>query len=289
MTDSGAAATKIPLGIPDLDRRLRGGVSPGTSVLAIGPVGTGYNEFVDTAAVMHGNWLDDSGLFDLEYDAHLSAMHRPSAVNYLSLTQTVDRVRADIRRLVEDDWEEPAFNQIRFDSLADSVADLGPVRVDGSGSFAYGQPAGEQSEAYQAFMRQFGNDISAAIDDSVVVIDALSNVIPIIHKYLDWSDTYFVVQTLCHMVATSDSLLLASADADVCSDRERALLKELFDVVLEFGWFGDGIEQRRTLRITKFPEYQQHNPDEGRVVFDVKIDRGYFGVSSVEKIPPSRL
>lgn len=288
-TNEDTKPRKIPVGIPDLDFQLRGGVPPGTVLLTIGPTGTGVEEFMYSAAVMHGNWQADSDLFELAYDRVEADLHQPNQVHYVSLGGPESQLRQSLDSMAEREWVEHAIDNIAIHDLASPLTELGPVRIRNDGELEYRETGGDVQNPYQGFLRSFGDALVGQLTNSVVFLDQITDLLPLVYKYLDWPDLFFILQTLCYRVAKSNSILIAGANDEFLSRRERALAIRSFNSVLTFDWFGEGGEQRRTIEITKFPEYWRENPAEDRVIFDVEIDRDEFGISSVEKIPPSRI
>jgi hypothetical protein len=128
---------KIPTGVPSIDNRLRGGVRPGTTILAIGPFGTGYHEFLRTAAIMHGNWQAESGLFDLEYGSVGESVLRPSQVRYISVNDSEKKFRRYVHDLADENVAYPALEQIDVRSLSAEIAELGPIKPSAEGGFEY--------------------------------------------------------------------------------------------------------------------------------------------------------
>jgi len=119
-------------------------------------------------------------------------------------------------------------------------------------------------------------------------VDAISDFLPVARKFVDDDDIYFIAQTLCHLAAEAGSVLIACADTNVLSEQEEGLLKRPFEGILDFGWFGEGSRQHRTMTVSKFPEFWHETDTGARATFDVDVDTDYFGLSSMEKIPPSR-
>lgn len=281
----------VPLGIPGLDRRLDGGIRAGSSLLVIGSFGSGYREFLKTAAVIHGNWQAESGLFDLEYDWQTDSLHRPSEVRYMAITESESRLHRSLANVADSEWVRPAIEHLTCSNLADEYATLGPVKPSSSVHMEYKYEDGSVGDAaeFQQFFRAFGQEIVESMSDELVLVDAISDFLPVSRKYLDWTDLYFISQTLNYIVSASDSVLIAAADADILDQREQALLRRTFDNVLDFEWFGEGTQRRRAMAVTKFPRFWRETGSEDRVLFDVELDRGYFGISDVKKIPPSSL
>jgi archaellum biogenesis ATPase FlaH len=280
--------SKIPLGIPSIDSRLNGGVRPGTTILASGPFGTGYQEFLRTAMMMHGNWQAETDLFELSYSTVPDSVRRPSQIRYISVNDSERRFRRNIHDLADDEIAYPALEHVTFHTLASEVANLGPIKPSEEGGFEYTSEANPSSEEYERVFRRF-DDIIEAAPGEVVFVDSISDFLPIADKFLDETDLYFIAQTLCHVVAESNSVLIAGANTEHLTQNQRGLLKRTFEAVLDFGWSGQGGQKRRTMTITKFPEFRRESGTEQRAVFDLRIDRENFGISDVQKIPPSRL
>ncbi|WP_147441169.1 hypothetical protein [Halorubrum sp. Atlit-26R] len=283
------STSKIPIGVPSIDSRLRGGIRPGTTLLAMGPFGTGHHEFLRTIAILHGNWQAESDLFELAYGEVSNNVRQPSQVRYLSINDSETRFQRNLHDTGSSEWVDTALEHISFHSLANDVADLGPVKPAEKGTgFTYESKEERPSDKYQQVFRRF-DDLIEEVPGEIAIVDSISDFLPITSKFLDPMDLYFISQTLCHVAAESNSILIAGADSELLTERERALLKRTFEGVLNFGWFGQGSQQRRTMTVTKFPEFWREADPNGRVTFDLDIDRDRFGISSTEKIPPSKL
>ncbi|WP_276257338.1 RAD55 family ATPase [Haloglomus litoreum] len=281
-----APRPKVPIGIPSIDRRLNGGVRKGTTLLVTGPFGTGYQEFLRTAAVLHGNWQTESGLFELEYGEVPATVTRPSQIRYIALNDTETAFRRHIHDIAANDIAYPALEGIEFHSISASIAELGPITPE-DGGFRHKTAEERMSDAYQSVFEEF-DQLIEGISDEIVIIESLSDFFPVTAKFLDPADIYFIAQTLCHVVSESDSVLIAGADEELLQHNEAGLLKRSFEGVLDFGWLGEGTARRRTMTVTKFPEFWRESNDDETTMFDLDIDRERFGISSVKKIPPSR-
>lgn len=286
-TGTNSQRAKTPVGIPSFDNRLRGGVRPGTSILAIGPTGAGYHEFLRSAAIMHGNWQAESGLFNLTYDDLPESVHQPSQVRYITVNDSEKTFRRHIHDLADDEFAYPALEHITVHSLAEEMANLGPIKPGAGGGFKYKSKTDQSTEYYEQVFRRF-DDLIEAKPGEIVFIDSLSDFVPIIWKFFKPGDLYFIAQTLCYLVAESNSILIAASDANLIGQQRQGLLERSFEAVLEFGWFGEGLQQRRTLTVSKFPEFWRETDTEGRVNFDLEFNRDRFGISEIEKIPPRR-
>jgi hypothetical protein len=286
-SDTNNQRPKIPIGIPSFDNRLRGGIRPGTSILAIGPTGAGQHEFLRSAAIMHGNWQAESGLFDLTYDEVPEAVRQPSEVRYITVNDSKSAFRRNMHDLADDEFVYPALEHINVLSLAEEMANLGPIKPGAGGGFEYRPRSDQSTEGYEQVFRRF-DDLIEAEPGEMVFIDSLTDFVPLIWKFFDPGDLYFIAQTLCYVVSKSDSVLIAAGDANLVGQQRQGLLERSFEAVLDFGWFGEGLRQRRTLTVSKFPEFWRETDTNGRINFDLEFNRNKFGISEIEKIPPRR-
>lgn len=286
-SDTTNQRSKIPIGVPSFDNRLRGGIRPGTSILAIGPTGTGYHEFLRSAAIIHGNWQAESGLFELTYDDMAEAVQQPSQVRYITINDSEKTFRRHIHDLAADEFAYPALEEINCLSIAEKMANLGPIKPEASGGFKYKSKSDQSTDYYEEVFRRF-DDLIEAKPGEIVFIDSLTDFVPLMWKFFEPGDLYFIAQTLCYLVARSNSILIAAGDANLISQQRQGLLERPFEAVLDFGWSGEGLQQRRTLTVSKFPEFWRETDSEGRVNFDLEFNRDRFGISEIEKIPPGR-
>ena len=279
---------KIPLGVPSLDSRLKGGVRPGTTILASGKPGTGYRAFLWTAAVLHGNWQAGTDLFELAYDEIPGSVRQPAQVRFISVVDSETVVKQHLRDTADDDAAAAAIGALSFRSLSEELAELGVLKPSQNGGFEYTTVADRSIEAYDRMFNRF-DDLIEAVPGEVIILESLSDFLPVVEPFADTADLFFIAQTLCHVIAESDSILIAGANTEALSKTEEGHLKRPFEGVFDFDWFGEGPRRRPTMSVAKFPEFRREAGTDGRSFFDLTINRDRFGISRTEKIPPSQL
>ncbi|WP_121577867.1 hypothetical protein [Haloarcula sp. Atlit-47R] len=147
------------------------------------------------------------------------------------------------------------------------------MKPGAGGGFEYKSKTDQSTEQYQHVFRRF-DDLIETKPGEVVFVDSLTDFVPVIWKFFEPGDLYFSAQTICYIVAESNSILIAAGDADFISAQRQGLLERSFEAVLDFGWFGEGLRQRRTLTVSNF---------------DLVIDRDRFVISEIETIPPGTI
>lgn len=281
--DTGTYEARTPLGVPSLDQYLDGGVRPGTSVLAIGSFGAGYRELLQTAAIMHGNWKADTSLFHSEYGDYAETIRQPERIQYVSFNETTAQLKRTFTDIAHDEWVDEALEAISFAGFGDVISSLGSVTPTSDGTLAYQEGAGELMRDYQEFLREFGDWLFSELTRDVVIIDSFSDLIPVAYKYMDWTDLYFILQTVCSLIRDSDSILIAGADTGLLDEREQTFFKRTFGNVLEFEWIEGESQQKRGMTISNFPQLCCGAAIRNNQLFEVALDRESFGISELER------
>lgn len=283
--DDATDDAQIPLGVPFLDRRLDGGVRPGTSVLSIGPFGSGYCALLQTAAIMHGHWKANTSRFHSEYGEYAETLRPPERIRYVSFNETTAQIEQKTADIVHDEWMDEALEEVSFAGFGDVMAGLGSVTPTSDGTLTYQDGAGELMRDYREFLRKFGDWLFTELTREVIIIDSLSDLIPVAYKYMDWTDLYFITQTVCNLIHDSESILIAGVDAGFLDEREETFFKRTFGNVLEFEWLETSTPKKRGMTVSNFSQLSLGAGVGINQLFGVEIDGGAIGISELDRTP----
>lgn len=83
--------------------------------------------------------------------------------------------------------------------------------------YKYDEGSTDETTDIHPFFRSLGDSLAGRLADRLILVDALSDIMPVASKYLDWTDLYFIGQTMNYTIDASDSILFPAADADLDS------------------------------------------------------------------------
>lgn len=283
---------RIPLGVPDLDFRLGGGVLPGYAVLSMGAVGTGYRELLYTAATVHGNrQLDNAVPVASDVYRRRPDGHRwPDAVHYVSLTRTEAQFERELQHVIDREWATAALDGITFESFADEFASLSTVgrlltaQSDRDGRLDVPVNPDVTDADYRQFLRTLGDYLLEHASGNVVVIDGMTQLIPVMTKAFDWQEVYMVLTAIRQLFARLDAVVLTAVDEGLLSERERGLLVSAFDGVLQFDWEVGDTTRRRVMGLLKFRELLATMSESELAEFELDLEWGGIGIKNIRKI-----
>ena len=263
---------RFPIGVPDLDRLLGGGVTAGESILTLGEPGAGHRTFLYTAAMVHGAWQSEAEIFDLEYGDLAADLTKPDTVHYVSLTMSHDRFRHELRHTLGDEWVEAGLDGIEFTSFADGYTSLAPLN-------------GHDTDNYRAFFDRINDFFEREVGRDVVFFDSFSNLVPIVHKFASWEDMWLVLDLRRILNHREGTVTITHADVGALTERGFGFTTSTVDAILRFSWESAGTQRYRVLTVEKFRELMSRAGDDIWRKFDISIDPSGVGIHSIKKIP----
>lgn len=283
---------RVPLGIPDLDFKLGGGVLPGYSVLSTGEKGTGYRELLYTSATIHGNQQRGTVIPESsDVYRRPEEFHWPERVHYISLSQTEAQFERELVHVINTEWAETALAGIEFKSFTSefislsTVAQLLAARNDHHGTLDVPADPEVTGADYRQFLRVVGEYLLDHARESFVIVDGLTQLVPVLTKTYDWQETFFVLSAFNQLFAELDAVFVTAVDADLLSHRERGIFGTSFDGVLQFQWDEAASTRRRLLTIKKFRELLATVNEDELAKFELDLEWGGVGIKNIRRIP----
>ncbi len=282
---------RVPLGVPDLDIRLGGGVLPGYSVLSMGGIGTGYREFIFTAAAVHGSHQLGSIIPDSVDVYQQSSAHRwPDDVCYLSLTQTEAQFKRELLHVIESSWAEIALDGLTFHSVVDEFLSLSTIAQltqtePGDGPLATPVDPEISDADYRQFLRTIGDMLLDRPEHSFIIIDGMTELLSALTKTFDWQEMFFVLAALRKTIVERNTVLLTPVERSLLTGREYSVLVNSFDGVLEFRWDRANHTRRRLMTMQKFRELLATAGEDELAQFELDLEWGGVGIKKIRKIP----
>lgn len=282
---------RTPVGVPDLDFKLDGGVPQGYSVLSMGNAGAGYRELIHTAVTIHGNHQIES-IVPNSVDVYqgLNGYQWPREVHYVSFVKTEAQFERELLSIIDRRYAETALDGIQFKSFMPEFMSLSTIphlisssKDGGSTLDAPDYPELTQRD-YRQFLRIVGDYLLNHGNRNLIIIDGFTHLVPVLTKAFDWQEMFFVLTSLNQLVRQLNSVFMTTVNKAILSDRELGVIVSSFDGILEFGWEERNANRQRVMTLAKFRELLAMADKEELKKFEVTIDRGGFGIKNIRKI-----
>lgn len=276
--------SRIPFGISRFDRTIGGGAPSGSVVLLAGEVGAGAREFIYTTAVMNGLARADEDRFDLYYgDLHEQA-RLPEAIHYLSFTSARAPLIEEMRHTLDAALVESGTEPMHFGDLSEEYFQLSPVPSEWYSERTQSITSLGQNADTDDVLDAMGDYLSEHAEDSLVVIDSVTDLISAAGKVMDWSDITLLMKGLEKATNQWGGLILLHVTLDTLSETELGTLMDATNGTFLFEWESGGSERDRTMVVKQFRGVLSRLEDENIVRFETDIGDTGFDISDVRKI-----
>ncbi len=276
--------SRIPFGISRFDRTVGGGAPSGSVVLLAGEVGAGAREFIYTTAVMNGLAQADEEQFDLYYgDLHDQA-RLPEEIHYLSFTTAESPLVEEMRHALDPELVESGTEPMRFGDLSEEYFQLSPVPPEWYSERTRSITSLGQDTDTDDVLDAMGDYLSEHAEDSLVVIDSVTDLISAAGKVMDWTDITLLLKGLEKAANQWGGLILLHVTLDTLSETELGTLMDATNGTFLFEWESGGSERDRTMVVKQFRGVLSRLEDENIVRFETDIGDTGFDISDIRKI-----
>lgn len=275
---------RIPFGIQRLDAIIGGGAPSGSVVMLAGEAGAGAREFLYTSALMGGLAHADDKLFDFHYGSLKADATIPETVHYVSFTTNAEEFQIELADVFDEEIVENGSEELAFKDLSETYFQLSPVpRSWYRGTRESITALNEQADRRDVF-EALGDYLDDNATDSLVLIDALSDLTAVTGDHMGWSDIVLLVKGLQKAARTWDGLILLLVNKEGLTEPELGTLAGSVDGTLVFEWERGGNELTRTMVVHEFRGVLPEIEAENIVRFETEIRPTGFDVSDVRKI-----
>jgi archaellum biogenesis ATPase FlaH len=143
---------------------------------------------------------------------------------------------------------------------------------------------GHATEDRSSVPERLGEVLSNHAENSLVVIDSLTDLISAGDENLEWSDVPQLLKGVSRAAYDWGGLILVHLNHETLSDREHGQLIDACDGTLMFEWESGGSARARTLVVRQFRGVLSRIEDENIVRFETEIGEAGFDISDVRKI-----
>jgi len=276
--------SRVPFGVSRLDRMIGGGAPAGSTVLLGSEVGAGGREFLYTTAAINGLAHADEELFDLYYGDVGEGARVPEGIRYLSFTQERPAIVEEMGYVMDDDLVSAAVEAIEFEDLSEEYFQLSQVPSEWyAGQTADINSLGDRHDRRDV-LDAIGDYLSEAGEDSLVVIDSVTDLISVASAEMDWRDITLLMKGLSKAARQWGGLVVMLVTLETLQATELGRLMEATDGTFLFEWETGGSERARTMVVKQFRGVLSRLEEEEIIQFETEIHGGGFDVSDVRKI-----
>ena len=275
---------RIPFGIRRLDSTVDGGAPAGSLVLLSGEAGSGAREFLYTSAAMNALASADPELFDLYYGGVMETAEMPPEVHYITFTAERARLRREIKHVLNDEIVDGMADSVQFHDLSPEYFRVSPVprewysaRTASIGGLGAADDRASVPEA-------LGDVLTQHADDSLVIIDSLTDLISTAGEELSWSDIPQLLKGMSRAAYEWGGLILVLLNHETLSPERHGQLIDASDGTFMFEWETGGSTRARTLIVRQFRGVLSQIEDEDIVRFETEIGDAGLDISDVRKI-----
>lgn len=247
---------KVPTGIADLDSIVDGGFPAGSTVLLLGEVGAGMQEYVYTAAskIAIVNQRPDARHYYL--GDHCDASELPSRICYITFARSRDIILQELAA---------SFNREYFEAFRDRTT----FRDLSSAYFRHSVVPASWTDQEDPFETPSGNileDLVRFLDEeafgSIVIIDSLTDLV--VSESVEMKDLVTTIKGLQRAAKRWEGLVYLLLTRGILERRYEQMLMDSVDGCLVFEWKGyaRSSHRQRYMYAEKFTSVLPHLPRE---------------------------
>jgi archaellum biogenesis ATPase FlaH len=275
---------RIPFGVSELDSLIGGGSPPGSVVLLAGDAGAGAREFLHTSATFNALAHADPDTFELHYGSVADEAALPEEVHYVSFTASPREIREEIFHTVDDELMDAAMPEIEFEDLSREYFQLSPIPRDWYvGKRRTLEDLGSASDRRDV-LEAFGDYLTANARGSLVLVDALTDLMALPDEQVDTSEVTMLLQGLKKASQSWGGLILVLVNQESLTSTQMGTLMGAVDGTLGFEWESGGNERDRTMYVREFRGVLSRIEAEDIIRFETEIHDAGFDISNVRKI-----
>ncbi|SIR27190.1 RecA-superfamily ATPase, KaiC/GvpD/RAD55 family [Haladaptatus litoreus] len=275
---------RIPFGVSQFDSLIGGGSPPGSVVLLAGDAGAGAREFAYTSATINALGHADTDQFDLHYGEVDSRASLPEEIHYVSFTASAPEIHAEITHAIDEELVSPASELMEFEDLSTEYFQLSPIPHDWYVEKRRTITDLGQSHSRRDILEALGEYLTDHASGNLVVIDSLTDLIPLPDKQADWHEISMLLKGMKKASQSWGGLILVLVDQESITNTQMGELMGATDGTISFEWERGGNERARTMFVREFRGVLSRIEDENIIRFEIEIQGDGLDISNVRKI-----
>jgi len=250
------AIRKVPTGIADLDSIVDGGFPAGSTVLLLGEVGAGMQEYAYTAASKIAIVNERPAARHYYLGDHCDDSDLPSRICYVTFARSRDIILHELAA---------SFNREYYEAFRDHTL----FRDFSSVYFRHSVvPPGwtDQEDPFEAASGNILEDLVRFLDEeafgSLLIVDSLTDLI--VSETVEMKDLVTTVKGLQRAAKRWDGLVYLLLTRGIVEHRHEQMLMDSVDGCLAFEWKGyaRSSHRQRYMYVEKFTSVLPHLPRE---------------------------
>ena len=251
-----AAVRKVPTGIADLDAIVDGGFPAGSTVLLVGEIGAGMQEYVYTAASKIALVNERPEAWHHYLGDHCADSDLPTRICYVTFARSRDVILEELRAGFNAEYYEAFRGRTTFKDFS-------------SWYFRHSVVPPEWTDLEDVFETPSGNvleELVAFLDENaegaIVVIDSLTDLA--IAEAVEMKELVTTVKGLQRVAKRWDGLVYLLLTRGILEKRHELMLMDSVDGCLAFEWKGyaRSSNRQRYMYVERFTSVLPHLPRE---------------------------
>lgn len=264
-----ARSRRIPTGVADFDSILGGGLPPGSVVLLLGDVGSGFVEFGYTSAAKLSMVREhpDSASFIMGDAA--AAGRLPSRIHYATFFKPREEILQEIAFSFNEDFYSSMERNVSFTDFSEYYFEksvVPPSWVGGGNGFLLKKPRG--------LIDSFIEFLDTHADESLVIVDSLTDLV--VSESVDIADIVSMLRGMQRMAKKWKGVIYLLLTAGILDRRKEQMIIDSVDGVLVFEWsrHSNSSKRQRYIYIAKFVSLMPHLDEQRIARFATSLTSG---------------
>ena len=256
---SGARGQRIPTGVADFDSILGGGLPPGSVVLLLGDVGSGFTEFAYTSAAKISMAKDRPESIAFLMGDRAAEGKLPDSIHYATFFKPREEIMQEILFSFNDDFYSAFGRHVQFTDLSQFYFDKSVVPTSwvGDGKNLLLDRKGDVINSFVSFLEENAQS-------SLVIVDSLTDLV--VSESVELMDIVSMLRGMQRMAKKWKGVIYLLLTEGILEKRKEQMIIDSVDGVLVFEWsrHTTSSKRQRYIYIAKFVSLMPHL-DEQRI------------------------
>ncbi len=256
---SDARAQRIPTGVADFDSILGGGLPPGSVVLLLGDVGSGFVEFAYTSAAKISMAKDRPESVAFLMGDRAAEGKLPEKIHYATFFKPKEEILQEIMFSFNDDFHTAFRKNVEFTDLSRYYFEKSVVPASwiGDGNGFLLNRKGDTINSFVEFLER-------SAKESLVIVDSLTDLV--VSESVNLMDIVSMLRGMQRMAKKWKGIIYLLLTSGILDKRKEQMIIDSVDGVLVFEWsrHASSSKRQRYIYIAKFVSLMPHL-DEQRI------------------------
>lgn len=256
---SDARTRRIPTGVSDFDSIIGGGFPPGSVVLLLGDVGSGYVEFAYTSAAKLSMAIERPESVSFLMGDSAAEGNLPERIRYATFFKPREEILQEILFSFNDDFHSAFRKHVEFTDFSERYFEqsvVPPAWIGRSSSLLEPRKGG--------LVTSFVDFLDSKAEGSVVFVDSLTDLL--VNDSVGIMEVVSMLRGMQRMAKRWNGVIYLLLTSGILEKRKEQMILDSVDGVLVFEWsrHTTSSKRQRYLHIAKFVSLMPHL-DEQRI------------------------